>query len=114
MPSVLLVDPDRNFREALAVGLRLDGFLVGTSDSADEAARFLGAARFDACLADAFLHGLDGLAEAAERTGARLVLTGTHEELIGRAARRLRGALVLAKPFRPAELAARIVGERSS
>jgi len=110
MPSVLLLDPDRNFREALAIALRLDGFQVAVPvpPAADEAIRWLDVARFDACVADARIPGLDGVADAASRTGARMVLTGPHPDLLALAVRRLAGAAALPKPFGAVELAARI------
>jgi len=108
MPSVLLLDADRNFREALAISLRLDGFQVVGSAAADEAIRWLDAAHFDACVADARTPGLDAVADAASRTGARMVLTGPHPDLLALAVRRLEGAAALPKPFGAAELAARI------
>lgn len=108
MPSVLLLDADRNFRDALAVGLRLDGFLVAVAGAADQAIRWLDAARFDACVADARTPGLDGVADAASRTGAQIVLTGPHPDLLALAVRRVAGAAALSKPFGASELAARI------
>jgi DNA-binding response OmpR family regulator len=111
MPSLLLVDLDRNFREALAISLRLDGFQVATSPTAIDGIRFLDAARFDACVADARISGIDRLADVAARKGARLILTGPHAELIEPAARRHAGSVVLPKPFRPADLAARVAVE---
>jgi DNA-binding response OmpR family regulator len=108
MPSVLLLDADRNFREALAIALRLDGFQVAVTAAAEDAIRWLDAARFDACAADARTPGLDGVADAASRTGARLVITGPHPELLALAVRRLAGAAALSKPFGAADLAARM------
>jgi DNA-binding response OmpR family regulator len=108
MPSVLILDADHSFREALAIALRLDGFhAVGSSD-AGQAIRWLDSARFDACLADARTPGLEGVADAALRTGARLLLTGPHPEVLALASRRHGGAPTLPKPFAPAELAARL------
>ena len=110
MPSVLLVDADRNFREALAIALRLDGFHVAASGSCDEAVRWLGVARFDACVSDARIAGLDGLADAARRAGMRLLLTAPHVEVTSAALRRHPHAEAIAKPFRPADLAHRLSG----
>ena len=108
MPSVLILDADRNFREALAIALRLDGFHAAGSPDADEAIRWLDAARFDACVADARTPGLEGVADAAARMGTRLVLTGPHADLLALASRRHGGAAILPKPFGAAELATRL------
>jgi DNA-binding NtrC family response regulator len=110
MPSVLLVDADRNFREALAIALRLDGFHVASCGSSEEAVRWLRVARFDACVSDARLGGLDGLAAAASRSGMRLLLTAPHLEVATAAARRHPRAEVIAKPIRPADLVHRLAG----
>jgi DNA-binding response OmpR family regulator len=109
MPSVLILDSDRNFREALAIALRLDGYHAVGSADAGEAVRWLGAARFDACVADARTPGLEGVADASARTGTRLLLTGPHPDLLALASRRHGGAATLPKPFGVAELATRLV-----
>jgi CheY-like chemotaxis protein len=105
VPSLLLVDDDRNFREALAIALRLDGLQVAVCAEEDEAIRWLGRMRFDACLADTRLPALDALAVAAARSGVRLLLTGTHADLVAAAARRHPPASSVPKPVRPADLA---------
>ena len=49
MLAFLIVDGDRNFGEALAIALRLDGHLaIGISD-VDEACERIRAVRFDCC-----------------------------------------------------------------
>jgi DNA-binding NtrC family response regulator len=107
MAALLVVDPDRNFREALAIALRLDGMKVVASAGTEDAMRWLSTTRFDACLADARLAGLDELAHAAARSGARLLLTGPHAEVVAAAARR-HAAAAVPKPVRPTDLAARL------
>jgi ActR/RegA family two-component response regulator len=102
MASFLLVDADRNFREALAIALRLDGHQVAVTASVEEALAQVGAV--SCCVVDAHLAGADALLEAAARTGVRRVVTGPYPELLAHAARRHPGAEPLPKPFRAGEL----------
>jgi DNA-binding NtrC family response regulator len=105
MPTFLIADADRNFREALAIALRLDEHLALATGSADEAIARLGGGGVTCCVVDAHLPGADELADAAARAGARVVITGPYPELLARAARRHPGAEPLPKPFRATELA---------
>lgn len=105
MPTFLIADADRNFREALAIALRLDDHLALATGSAEEALARLGRGAVSCCVVDAHLPGADEVADAAARAGARVVITGPYPELLARAARRHPGAAPLPKPFRVAELA---------
>lgn len=101
----LLADADRNFREALAIALRLDGHEVVAAGSSEEALAALKGGRVRCCVVDAHLLGADGLLTAATDAGLRAVITGTYADLVEHAARRHPRAEMLPKPFRAAELA---------
>ncbi|ACG71686.1 response regulator receiver protein [Anaeromyxobacter sp. K] len=101
----LLVDADRNFREALAIALRLDGHRVEVCVGADEALALLAAGGVDCCLVDAHMPGADEVLAAATAAGARPVMTGPYADVLEQAARRHPAATALPKPFRAAELA---------
>lgn len=108
MPAILLVDEDRNFREALAIALRLEGCEVRSAAGPDEARAALAGRRFDLCVIDLHLGGAEPLlAEAAGRPEP-LVVTGLHADLLAHAAARYPGARILEKPFRARELLARL------
>ncbi|HEX9049989.1 MAG TPA: response regulator [Anaeromyxobacter sp.] len=110
MASFLIVDEDRNFREALAIALRLEGHEASAvADEASARAR-LAAAPVDCCLVDAHLRGADGLLEAASRAGARTFATGPYPELLAASAARHPHAGILPKPLRAAEVAACVRG----
>ena len=100
----LIVDADRNFREALAIALRLDGFEVEAVGSAEAARPAVDAGGVFCCVADAHQAGADELLSAASRAGVRLVLTGPYADLLAFAGRRHQGAVLLPKPFAAAEL----------
>jgi DNA-binding NtrC family response regulator len=102
--SFLIVDEDRNFREALAIALRLDGHDTAVAASLEEARALIAARPFTCCAVDAHLPGADGLLEAAAAAGASAVAMGPYPELLAAAAARHPHAVTLAKPFRAAEL----------
>jgi DNA-binding response OmpR family regulator len=108
MPSLLLIDGDRNFREALAIALRLDGCQVSGLSSADDGLAALGQGGFDLCVVDWHLGGAERFLKAALASPVRVVLTGPHADLLERASRRFPGAQVLPKPFAARELLARL------
>jgi len=110
MASFLIVDEDRNFREALAIALRLDGHDAAASADTGEARALLARARFDCCLVNAHLPGADALLEASARAGARAFATGPYPELLAAAAARHPHAEMLPKPLRTSELEARLCG----
>jgi DNA-binding NtrC family response regulator len=108
MPAFLILDGDRNFRDALAIALRLDGHLaLATGDPAYARAQ-LAARAFDCCIVDAHLAGADALLESAASAGLRAFATGPYPELLAASTRRHPHAEALAKPFRPSDLAARV------
>lgn len=104
MSSFLIADADRNFREALAIALRLDGHLAEGAADVEEALAHLEAEAISCCVVDAHLEGVDALLEAAARGGVRVVITGPYPDLLAHAARRHPGAEPLTKPFRASEL----------
>jgi DNA-binding NtrC family response regulator len=106
MASFLIADEDRNFREALAIALRLDGHDAAAVGDADAARAWLAAGRIDCCLVDAHLRGADGLLDVAARAGIRTFATGPHADLLAAAAARHPRAGVLPKPLRASELEA--------
>ncbi len=115
MAAFLIVDEDRNFRDALAIGLRLDGHLAVAVGDAEEARACLGAAwRFDCCLVDAHLAGADAVLEAAAARGLRAIATGPYPELLDAASARHPRAEALPKPFCANDLVARIERPASS
>ncbi len=104
MSSFLLVDQDRNFREALAIALRLEGCQVASADSADDALAALADARFDLCVLDLHLAGAESLlAEVLDRP-LQVLVTGLYADLLARVAERFPSAQVLEKPFQARDL----------
>ncbi|HET8541335.1 MAG TPA: response regulator [Anaeromyxobacter sp.] len=110
MASFLIVDEDRNFREALAIALRLEGHEASAVGDAAAARARLASAALDCCLVDVHLRGADGLLEAACRAGARAFATGPHPDLVAAAARRHPGAGALPKPLSAREVEAAVAG----
>lgn len=102
--SFLIVDVDRNFREALAIALRLEGHQVTTAYGALEALPLLDRGGIRCCVIDWGVEGADELLEAATRAGARTVLTGVHPTLVASTARRHTQVEALPKPFGAAAL----------
>lgn len=106
MAAFLIVDEDRNFRDALAIGLRLDGHDALAIGDAEEARARLRDRGFDCCLVDAHLPGADALLEVAAGSGLRAVATGPYPDLLEAASTRHPRAEALAKPFRACDLVA--------
>jgi len=104
MTSFLIVDEDRNFREALAIALRLDGHDATVAATCEDARARLAAGRFGCCVVDAHIPGADAILESAAASGARAVATGPYPELLAAAASRHPHAVMLAKPFPAFEL----------
>src|SRR5512138_527365 len=113
MAAFLIVDPDRAFREALAIGLRLDGHLAFGASSVDEARTRIAAVRFDCCVIDAHLPEADALLESVAASGMRAIATGRYPDLLAAAAARHPSAGTLPKPFRAADVAAMAVKSES-
>jgi len=108
MPSFLLIDEDRNFREALAIALRLEGCQVASASSAAGAQAALSAGRFDLCVLDLHLDGVEGLLAEVLGRPLPVLLTGPHADLLRHAADRFPRAQVLEKPLQARDLIARV------
>lgn len=108
MSSLLLVDSDRNFREALAIALRLEGCRVAATEDAVFGRLALSAGRFDLCVVDLNVTEAERLLDEASDGRVAVLLTGPHEDLLSKAARRHPRARVLPKPFQAAELLAQL------
>ncbi len=112
MTPILLVDADRNFRQALAIALQLDGVPVDTANSVEEALTRVGRGAYRACLVDCLLPGADDLFEClAGVAGMRVIGTGAYPEVLALARRRHPWLDTLQKPFSVAELEARLRDE---
>jgi DNA-binding response OmpR family regulator len=108
MVTVLLIVGDRNFREALAIALRLDGCAVVVAGAAAEGAPLLERGGFDLCLVDLNVDGVEALLASAAMRTVPLLVTGPYPELAEAAARRHPPAQALSKPFAAADLLARL------
>jgi DNA-binding NtrC family response regulator len=108
MVAFLIVDGDRNFRDALAIALRLDGHPAVTTEDVERARELLHSARFDCCLVDAHLPGADALLEVAADAGIQAIATSPHPDLLEAAASRHPRAAAMAKPFQSPDLVARV------
>ncbi|HET9554179.1 MAG TPA: response regulator [Anaeromyxobacteraceae bacterium] len=108
MASLLLIDGDRNFREALAVALRLDGCRVDSAESVSAGLTALDAADYDLCVVDLHVADADRLLGAAVRGPVPVLITGPHADLLELAAHRHPAAGVIPKPFGAAELLDRV------
>ncbi len=102
--AYLIVDPDRNFREALAIALRLEGHEVRTASDASQARAQLELGGVSCCVADWGVDGIDQVLELATRAGVRTIVTGVHPALVDSTARRHPRTEALPKPFRAEEL----------
>jgi DNA-binding NtrC family response regulator len=104
MVAFLIVDGDRSFRDALAIGLRLDGHPAVTAADVDEARALLRSARFDCCVVDAHLPDADALLEVAASAGMHAFATSPHPDLLDAGASRHPQARAMPKPFRSSDL----------
>jgi DNA-binding NtrC family response regulator len=108
MASVLLIDADRNFREALAIALRLDGCAVTAVRGGTEARDLVERGGFDLCLIDLKVKGVEVLLGAAVARRTPVLVTSPYPELLEAAARRYPPVQVLPKPFAASDLLARL------
>ena len=117
---VLVVDDEDSLRHMLGLALSKDGYHVWTAGSGQEALNVLGKEdRFDVCVTDVRMPGMDGLAfvEAASRLpGAPtlIAMSAYGDEALALEALR-RGAFdYLSKPFEPSDLSLklRLLAER--
>ena len=110
MTTLLLVDEDRNFREALAIELRLDGCAVAAAGEAGAAGQAVRGGGFDLCVVDLHVEGAEALLAEAVAGPAPVVITGPHADLLAHAAARFPRATVLAKPYGARQLLERLAG----
>jgi len=108
MPPLLLVDPDRNFRQALAIALRLDGYAVETASTVDEALGIVARAPVRGCAADCQLPDVDRLFAQLETSAVPAVAVSNHPEFLNEVTKRHPFLSTLEKPFHPGELTARL------
>ena len=107
MVAFLIVDADRNFRDALAIGLRLDGHLAVATDDVDEAYARRRAGGRPRGSSRSGPPGADALLELAAGAGLQAIATSPYPELLSAAASRRPRAEALAKPFGSKDLLAR-------
>ena len=108
MAPLLLVDGDRNFRQALAIALKLEGIDVASCGSADEALDWLALSQFRLCVVDCLAPGADRLLDELHGAAMGVIATCTYPELLSRAVRRHPRFGTLPKPFGARELAQRV------
>lgn len=111
--TVLIIDDDNVLRNALAGGLRNDGFNVITAQSAEDASEILSRISVDAMVLDRMMTGMDGLTFLTQlRTAGNTTpvimltaMTGAENTIAG-----LSGGAddYLAKPFQMRELILRL------
>jgi hypothetical protein len=113
--TVLLVEDEHHLREAIERVLRRRGLTVLSADGAPAAlqhvSRFHG--RIDLVISDVVMPGMSGQALveqiARQRSGIRvLFMSGYSNEAVRRHGQLWPGSELLAKPFAPAELVARV------
>jgi two-component system response regulator AtoC len=110
-PRVLVVDDEESLRHMLSLFLSKDGFQVWTASSGREALEQLKSGeRFDLCVSDVRMPGMDGLAfiQEAVRLGERaptfVAMSAYGDKALALEALR-RGAFdYISKPFEPSEL----------
>lgn len=111
--QILIIDDEKNLREALAEFLALDGFICTGAANGEEGLTLLESRLFDAVALDLRMPGMDGLTvlERIRETGPTIpvIMMSAHGE-IADAVRAMKGGAVdyLVKPFDPAELSLRL------
>ncbi|HZZ84016.1 MAG TPA: hypothetical protein VFE30_05725 [Anaeromyxobacteraceae bacterium] len=107
MTPLLLIDGDHNFRQALAIALRLDGHQVTAAESVELARRELERGEYGWCIVDLRLEGAAELVSALV-AGARagVVATSIDPDLLADTLGRHPEIAALEKPFRVDDLRA--------
>ncbi|BDG10163.1 response regulator [Anaeromyxobacter paludicola] len=114
MSPLLLIDGDQNFRQALAIALRLDGHAVSAVPSVEAAERELASGEFGCCVIDVRLAGAAGLlGRMARSSRACVVATAFDPDLLAETLARHPEVAALEKPFRVEDLRA-VLGPRAS
>ncbi len=106
MAPLLLIDGDRNFRQALAIALKLDGYEVLATDSVDGPLADLSRAGYRCCIVDARLAGASTIVDRLAEAGACVVVTAFDPDLLANILGRHPGIVTLEKPFRVEDLRA--------
>lgn len=112
VPSILIVDDDREIRALLGAFLEANGYAVQTAQDGAEMRRLLGTSTFDLVVLDLMLPGEDGLALCrairASNTLPIIMLTARSEETDRIVGLEIGADDYMAKPFNPRELVAQI------
>lgn len=81
-PHILIVDDEENHRRSLAIGLRLEGFVVSEAPDGEHALDWLEAHEPDLAIVDLMMPGINGLDLARRvrmrRPDVRVVLTSAY------------------------------------
>ncbi len=110
LTRVLVVDDETNYARVMAIGLRVEGFDVDTTPTADGALDALAAEPFDLAIVDLMMPGTNGIQlarlmrERHPRTQRRADERLSPERAAARPSRLWRGGFV-PKPFDLTELA---------
>ncbi|MBQ1331489.1 MAG: response regulator transcription factor [Lachnospiraceae bacterium] len=111
MIQILIVEDDPNIAKTIEVTLSLVGYGCEICDNGTDAAALLGSGRFDLCLLDVMLPGMDGF-EVAERTagcGTPVIFLTARGDIMDKVKGLRMGAEdYIVKPFEAMELLARI------
>jgi CheY-like chemotaxis protein len=114
---ILLVDDDDDVRAAATAILQELGYEVTSAEHASRALELLDGSQFDLVLTDVVMPGMGGV-ELARRIAARTpdlpILFATGYADLDDFADSLDNTMIVRKPFRMAELAARIAAARSA
>src|SRR6266567_2757232 len=103
--ALLLTDGDRNFRQALAIALRLDGHRVAEADSVEAARRELAGGDVRWCIVDLRLAGAAELVgQLASDPRASVIATTVDPDLLAATLERHPEIAALEKPFRVEDL----------
>jgi DNA-binding response OmpR family regulator len=110
LPRLLVVDDESSQTRVMAIGLRMEGFLVETAAGAEEALRVMATGSFDLAVVDLMMPGINGIQLARlirERfPQTRVVLTSAYHLSERQLARADCGAVgFVPKPFDLTELA---------
>jgi DNA-binding response OmpR family regulator len=121
-PHILIVDDEENHRRSLAIGLRLEGFVVSEASDGESALDWLENHAPDLAIVDLMMPGINGL-DLARRMrmrhpGVRVVLTSAYHLSERQVERAGVGAIAFVpKPYSMDELAGFLrakLGRRSS
>ncbi len=104
MTPLLLVDGDHNFRQALAIALRLDGHQVADAGSVEAARRELAGGEFAWSVVDLRLPGAAELVAELVSSRAGVIATAVDPDLLAEILGKHPENAALEKPFRVEDL----------